>query len=338
MKQHYWEVIQAMPAAELNDRVRRLEDLGIYGVWAPQLHWPPFATLAAAAMVSTGLKLGTGVALAFSRSPMETALSALDLDRISGGRAILGLGTSVRMFNERVHGVVYGKPVEHLREVVETVRAIIENGHQGKLGRRDGTYHKVDLTGFNTFRKPVRPAIPIYIPALFQKSVVLSAQIADGLLGHPVWSLRWIADQAKLVQTELASVGRSREKFHLNLWNYAAVASDRKQAIDDMRGTVAFYSSIAQYRKYFAAHGFDAEARAVAEAAARNDPASMLKAVPDEMVTAFAIAGTPDEVRERVAQMWQYADSMTLSAPQNFLPGKRIVEYRDAIEATFYRG
>lgn len=337
MKQHYWEIIQAMPAAEMTDLMRRFEDLGIYGVWAPQLHWPPFATLAAAAMASTHLKIGTGIALAFSRSPMETALSALDLDRISGGRTVLGLGTSVRIFNEKIHGVVYGKPVEHLREVVETVRAIIERGNQGNLGRFDGMHHKLDLTGFKTGRKPVRPMIPIYVPALFQTTVVLAAQIADGLLGHPVWSLEWIAKQAKTLQAELAAAKRSREKFHVNLWNYVAVATDRKRAIDDMRGTVAFYSSIGQYAKYFAAHGFGAQAHAVSEAAGQNDLPAMLRAVPDEMVTTFAIAGTPDEARERVAQLWQYADSMTLSAPQNFLPAQRIAQYREAILTTFYK-
>ena len=337
VKQHYWEIVQAMPAAEMADLMRRFEDLGIYGVWAPQLHWPPFATLAAAAMASKHLKIGTGIALAFSRSAIETALSALDLDRISGGRMVLGLGTSVRSFNEEVHGVIYGKPVEHLREVVETVRAIIERGHQGKLDRIDGTYHKLDLTGFNTGRKPVRATIPIYLPALFQATVVLAAKIADGLLGHPVWSLKWIAEQARTLDAELAEAGRPREKFHVNLWNYVAVANHRKQAIDDMRGTVAFYSSIAQYTKYFAAHGFGAQARAVVEAAAQKDLPAMLRGVPDEMVTTFAIAGTPDEVRERVAQLWQYADSMTLSAPQNFLPAPRIAEYRATISSTFYK-
>jgi probable F420-dependent oxidoreductase len=336
VKQHYWEIVQAMPAAEMTDLIKRFEDLGIYGVWAPQLHSPPFATLAAVAMASNHLKIGTGIALAFSRSPMETALSALDLDRISGGRMVLGLGTSVRSFNERMHGVIYGKPVEHLREVVETVRAIIEGGHQGSLGRVVGAYHNLDLTGFNTGRRPVRATIPIYLPALFQPTVVLAAKIGDGLLGHPVWSLKWIAEQTKTLHTELEIAGRAREKFHVNLWNYVAVANDRKQAIDDMRGTVAFYSSIAQYAKYFATHGFGAQARAVVKAAAQKDLPGMLQAVPDEMVTTFAIAGTPDEARERVAQLWQYADSLTLSAPQNFLPAKRIAEYRDAISNTFY--
>lgn len=337
MKRKYWELIQAMPAADLEATVRRFEELDLDGVWVPQLHSPPFVTLAAIAMCTKKIKLGTGIALAFTRSAAETALSALDLDRISGGRVVLGLGTSVRPWNERVHGVVYGKPVEHLREVVETVRSIIERGHTGELGAVDGKYHKLDLKGFSN-RKPLRSSIPIYVPALFEKTVLLAARVADGLLGHPVWSIRWIAEQAEQLNKTLAEGGRKRDQFHVNLWNYAAISPNRKQAIDDMRGTIAFYSSVVQYQKYYAAHGFGAEANAVIEASQRNDSAAMLKAVPDEMVTTFAIAGTPDDARERVEKMWQYADSMTLSPPQYFVGGNRLGEYRNAIADTFYRG
>lgn len=336
MKRKYWEIIQAMPATEIESTVRRFEELELDGVWVPQLHSPPFVTLAAIAMASKRIKLGTGIALAFTRSPTETALSALDLDRISGGRVVLGLGTGVRIWNERAHGIVYGKPVEHLREVVQTVRAIVERGHTGELRALDGKYHKLDLTGVSN-RKPARTSIPIYVPALFENTVLLSARVADGLLGHPVWSMRWIAEQAQRLEKTLVEAGRKRDQFHVNLWNYAAVAPNRKQAIDDMRGTVAFYSSIAQYQKYYAAHGFGAEANAVIEAAQRNDSAAMLKAVPDEMVTTFAIAGTPDDARERVEKMWQYADSMTLSPPQYFVGGNRLAEYHAAIVDTFYR-
>ncbi len=337
MKHEYWEIVQAMPAAEMADLMRRFEDLGLYGVWAPQLHAPPFPAMAAAAMVTKRLKIGSGIALAFTRSPMETALNALDIDRLSGGRMVLGLGTGVREWNERAYGVMYGKPVGHLREVLTTVRAIIEKGNTGELGQIDGQYHKLDLRSFNPGRKPVRSSIPIYVPALFERTVILAGEVADGLLGHPVWSLKWITDQAARLEKTLDAKGRKRNDFHVNLWNYAAISKDRKQAIDDMRGTIAFYSSIAQYQKYYAAHGFGAEANAVIEAAARKATTAMLKAVPDEMVTKFAIAGTPDEVRDRISKMWEYADSMTLSPPQHFIPSARLAEYRTAIVETLYK-
>ena len=337
MKHDYWEIVQAMPAAELADLMRRFEDLGLYGVWSPQIQAPPFATLAAAAMVTKRLKLGSGIALAFTRSAVETALNALDIDRLSGGRMVLGLGTGVREWNERQHGIEYGKPVAHLREIVTTVRAIIEKGHAGELGQIDGAHHKLDLRSFRIGRHPVRSAIPIHIPALFENTVALAGEVADGLLGHPVWSLKWIAQTAALLERTLAAKARKRADVHVNLWNYAAIANDRRQAIDDMRGTIAFYSSVAQYQKYYAAHGFGAQAIAASEAAARGDTDAMVKAIPDEMVTTFAIAGTPDDARERVAKMWEYADSMTISSPQYFVPPARMNTYRSAIVETLYK-
>jgi alkanesulfonate monooxygenase SsuD/methylene tetrahydromethanopterin reductase-like flavin-dependent oxidoreductase (luciferase family) len=337
LKREYWEIVQSMPAAEMTRLMREFEDLGLHGVWVPQLHAPPFPTMAAAAMASTKLKIGSGIALAFTRSPVETALNALDIDRISNGRTVLGLGTSVRAFNEDIHGVAYAKPVERLREATNIVRAIIEKGHTGKLADIEGGYYKSKLSGFNSGRKPVRESIPIWLPALFDKTAQLALEIADGMMGHPIWSLATMATNSARVADSIAARGRNHASFHVNLWNYAAISNDRKSAIDDMRGTVAFYASIRQYEKYYASHGFGAAARAASDAAARRDTSAMIKAIPDEMVTTFAISGTPDDARDRVAMMWKHCDSMTLSAPSNFLAGEKVAAYRSAIVNTFYK-
>jgi probable F420-dependent oxidoreductase len=332
----YWQVVMAAPADALARTVREAEDAGLEGIWAPQLHDPPFVTLAAAAMVTKRLLLGTGIALAFTRSPLETALNALDLDLVSGGRAVLGLGTSIRTFNEDAHGVVYGKPVEHLREVVQMVRAITTEGHTGKLGKIEGKYHKLDLRDLR-LAKPVRERLPIWLPALFESTVRLAAEIGDGLIGHPVWSARWVSNEVtRNLADALAMAGRKRSDLKINLWIYTAINKDRQRAVDDARGTIAFYAQIAQYEKYFAAHGFGDQARAIREAAARKDFAAMRKAVPDEMVTTFAIAGTPEEGRERIEAFWKVADSITLTPPNAMLDGASIAAYQKAIADTFY--
>src|SRR5713101_5797254 len=115
MKDHrrYWTLLSPLPAPAISQVVNEAEATGLEGIWSPQLYGPPFLPLAAAAMASKRLKLGTGVALAFTRSPLETALSAIDLDTISSGRAVLGLGTSLRWWNEDWHGAAYGKPLAH---------------------------------------------------------------------------------------------------------------------------------------------------------------------------------------------------------------------------------
>jgi probable F420-dependent oxidoreductase len=332
----YWQVVMAAPPDALARTVREAEDAGLEGIWVPQLHSPPFVTLAAAAMVTKRILLGTGIALAFTRSPVETALSALDLDTVSGGRTVLGLGTSIRTFNEDVHGVVYGKPVAHLREVVQMVRAITTGGHAGKLGKIAGAYHKLDLGALRT-GKPVRERIPIWLPALFESTVRLAAEVGDGLIGHPVWSARWVSNEVtRNLDAALAKAGRKRADLKINLWLYSAINKDRQRAIDDARSTVAVYAQIAQYEKYFAAHGFGEQARAIAAAAARKDLVAMRKAVPDEMVTTFALVGTPEECRERIEEFWKLADSITLTPPNAMLDGATIAGYQKAIADTFY--
>jgi alkanesulfonate monooxygenase SsuD/methylene tetrahydromethanopterin reductase-like flavin-dependent oxidoreductase (luciferase family) len=236
----FWSVILPMHAAALEQIVKAAEDAGLEGVWALQLYGPPFIPLAAAAMASHRLKLGTGVALAFTRSPLETALSAIDLDAISGGRAVLGLGTSLRLLNEDWHGVTYGKPLAHLKEVVRMVREIIAGAHSGELGRLEGTYHTLNLNGFRTLAPPPRDRIPIYLPAVFESAVGLAGEIADGLFGHAIWSARWLDRQVKSsLEAALARTARRRSEFDLNVGAFVAIDEDRKRAIDDARLCVA---------------------------------------------------------------------------------------------------
>ena len=180
----YWGILPPQTAAQILDAATSAEELGLDGLWGIQLPGPPFLPLATAAGGTQRLKLGTGVTLAFTRSPFETALSALDLDLISGGRTVLGIGPSVRRFNENWHGVAYDPPLARLREVITLVRLVIEQGHLGSLGRWQGAYYTVDFSDLNILRPPVRPSIPIYLSALFTGAVRLAGEIG-GRAGRP---------------------------------------------------------------------------------------------------------------------------------------------------------
>lgn len=335
----YWRVLSPplQPAAQIVECAKQAEAMGLEGLWSAQLPGPPFLPLATAAAGTERLKLGTGVALAFTRSPLETAMSALDLDLISGGRVVLGVGPSVQFMNEHWHGVPYAKPLQRLREAVTLIRLIIENGHTGKLGKWEGTYYTADFRGFHMLRPPVRPRIPIYLPALFISAVRLAAEIADGLAGHPIWSFRWIRDEVLPTLTEgLKRANKARRDFDLNIWAYVAINKDRRQVIEDARGTVAFYASISQYEKYFAAHGFGEAARQASAAAQRQNQKAMITAIPDEMVETFVVVGTPDEVRGKVQALWELSDSLTLVEPSLPLSLDQITVYRQAIAETLF--
>ena len=145
------------PAADLVAQARRFEADGIDTAWAAQIDGTPFVPLAAVAAATSRMQLGSAIALAFTRSPMETALTALDMDRLTGGRFKLGLGTGAKRLNERWHGVSdYGRPAPHLRECLEIVRRLVEQGARGEPVAYHGKYYDLELRGWRPSREPAR--------------------------------------------------------------------------------------------------------------------------------------------------------------------------------------
>lgn len=333
----YWGTIVPLPGQLLTAQAQQLEALGLEGLFAPQVYGPPFVPLAAAAAVTSRVRLATGIAIAFTRSPFETATAAMDLDRISNGRFTLGLGTSVQAWNEGYFGVEYGKPIEHLREVIEIVRLVIGKAHTGELTRYDGRYHRLDFSTFNPIGPPVRTEISVWIAALRTPLVRLAGEIADGVIGHPIWSIDWATTKVMDdLRAGLAKGGRNRKDIEFNMWLFVAPNEDTAQAVEDARATVAFYGGIAQYEGYFAAHGFRKEAQALQEGVARGDALSVKHLVTDEMARTFVVCGTADEVRARVSAIWENADSACLSPPVYGLDAGAVLRYGARIAEIFY--
>jgi probable F420-dependent oxidoreductase len=334
----HWSTVSAnLPASVITAQAQQLEAAGLAGVFAPQVYGPPWIPLAACAAVTNRLQLASGIALAFARSPFETAMAAMDLDRLSGGRFILGLGPSVRAWSEGIFGMPYGKPVEHLRETIELIRLVIEKSHTGELKRFEGKYHQHDFTEFQPMAQPVRTRIPIWIAAVRPALIRLAAQTADGLMGHPIWSTSWATNQAADALKEgLSAAGRKRSDIHFNAWFWTLISDDPDDAVNDAKGTVAFYAGVSQYEDYFAAHGFRDEARRCQQAVQRGDYLSAASAVPDEMARTFVICGTQDEVRKRLEPVWDIADSVCLVPPIGGVPPAKLISYVTAISQTFY--
>lgn len=334
-----WAQLPPMPREQLVAAVARYESAGLEGIWSSQTFGAPFGPLSAAAAVSETLKLGTGIALAFVRSPLETACNIMDLDLISDGRAVLGLGSSAASLTEGAFGATYGKPLTHMREVIGLVRTIVEKGHSGELGLLEGDYHRLDLRHFRTLSPPVRTAIPIYLPAVFQKACTMAGEIADGLLGHPLWNERWIRDEAlPALKRGLDNAGRSRSAVTLNLQMFVAVNDDRREAIEDARANIAFYSQSPQYLRYFEAIGVGGPARALQERFAAGDIPGMIAACTDEMVESIALVGSKDEVRRRFRDRIGDADACTPVIPHYGLDQDKIDFYSAGIADLFYAG
>jgi probable F420-dependent oxidoreductase len=325
-----------MPAAMLAALARQAEDQGLTGIFAAQVYGPPWIPLAAAATSTQRLKLASGIAIAAARSPFETAMAAMDMDRLSDGRFVLGLGASVLSWSRGIFGAPEHKPLAHLRETVEAVRHIVRNAHRGLEPFR-GRYYQADFAEFQGSAPPVREEIPVWVAALRGAAVRLGAEIADGVMGHPMWSIDWAVER---IQPDLAAglkkAGRKREDVELNLWLWCMPNVDEAEAVEDARPTIAFYAGIAQYESFFEAHGFRDEARRIQEHVRKRDLAAATKLVPDEMVRTFVLCGRPEDVQARVERAWTVADSLCLVPGVYGLTPEKLMFYSAETARLFY--
>jgi probable F420-dependent oxidoreductase len=321
---------------ELARQVAEAEAAGVECVWAPELFGSSITQATWMAARSERIRIGTGIAWAFTRSPFILAVSALDVDEMSGGRFRLGLGAGVKRLNETWHGVEYGRPAPHLRETVEAVRLIMAKAHTGEPIRYGGTYVDVDIKGWIRPQPPARDRVPIYTAAVREGMARMAGDVADGLIGHPICSMRWL-DEVVIANFErgLSRSGRERREFDFIPTVCCAIDDDEGAAYDAARRTIAFYATVRTCKPLWEMHGFGAAAAAVGDAFRSGDLASMPGHVSDEMVDAYCAAGPLDKVRARVEEVAGRADGVFLSPPTYFIPPEQLLAYQARIVEAF---
>ena len=201
-------------AKELAEGAAAAEAAGIEGIWAIELYRSTITQATWLASQTESIGIGTGITWAFTRSPFLLAVSALDIDEMSGGRFRLGLGAGVKRLNERWHGVEYGRPAPHLRETVEATRLIMESANAGAPIRYEGTYHDIDIKGWTRPHPAQRDKVPIYVAAVGEGMARMAGDVADGALGHLICSTRWLEEvMVPNIEKGLARSGRERSSF-----------------------------------------------------------------------------------------------------------------------------
>jgi probable F420-dependent oxidoreductase len=281
--------------AEIVDCIKLAEELGYESAWVAEGHGgDQFATLAAAATQTSRIALGTSITSVFVRTVPTIAMAAATVDDLSGGRFILGIGSSHKVQVEAEHGVAYAKPLTRTRESVAAIRTLL----------RDGTLHYEGETfrieGFDLWFAPRRPAIPVYLSAVFPKMTALAGEIADGLI--LTRSTLATASQARQSLVEgAARAGRDPAQIAVTTLLPAAVADSREEALAVLRPGLGFYLGFfPRYNRLVAESGFAEEAAAIAAAWARGDRDGAVRAVSDRMIDATSVAGTPAQCCARL--------------------------------------
>jgi len=314
----YWTGLpRGADAATVAEAARRAEARGYRGVVGTQVYGPPWAPLAVAAAATTTLELASGIAMAFVRSPFETACAALDLDHLAGGRFTLGLGAAPKYWTERYFGTAYEPPIGRMGEVIDVVRHVDTAVRETQpLGPYAGRSYDLDFVGLEPTFAPRSQALPIWVAALRERLCELAGAKADGLIGHPVWSTEWTLGPAMdALARGAASAGRDPAGVHLQLWVTASVDRDPAEAVRRARGNMAFYGGIAQYRPFFAAHGFGDVVDRLIDARRSQPVARCVDLVPEAMARTFVLCGDRDDVSVQLERLWGRADSMVVRPP-----------------------
>ncbi|MBS1887105.1 MAG: LLM class flavin-dependent oxidoreductase [Actinobacteria bacterium] len=327
--------------ADLEADARRAEAAGIECIWAPELFRAADTQAAYLAAKTERIGVGTGITWAFTRSPFVHAITALDLDEMSGGRFRLGLGSGVKRLNETWHNIDYGRPAPHLREAIEATRLIMRQASAGEPIRYEGDYYDIDIKGWVRPHPPARAgsAPPIYAAAVQAGMARMAGDVADGLIGHPIQSLRWI-DEVVVPGFEggLGRSGRRRADFDYLPTVCCAIDDDEGRALDLARRTISFYATVKTYAPLWEMHGFGAEAAAAGDAFRRGDLAAVPAAISDAMVEAYCAAGPLDKVRERVEATARRADGLFLTPPTYFISPEELSEFQNRIVDAFGPG
>jgi F420-dependent oxidoreductase-like protein len=301
----YWGL--GLGPTEQLEIARTAESLGYDSIWTAEAYGSDAATvLAWLAAGTVRIKLGSGIFQIPGRSAAMTAMTAATLDRLSGGRLLLGLGTSGPQVSEGWHGVRFGKQLQRTREYVAVVRMALAHqkvefhGETIELPLPDGPGKALKLT-----IRPLQENIPIFLAVLGPKNVALAGEIADGWL--PVFfSPEHVKSLRAPLEEGAARAGRSLDDFRICPNVNVMITDDVAAARDAMRPVLALYlggmGSREQnfYNRLVSSYGFERQALQIQDLYLAGRRAEALQALPDELIDAVSIAGPKERASERI--------------------------------------
>jgi F420-dependent oxidoreductase-like protein len=313
--------------------VQEAERLGYDSVWAAEAYGSDAATVLAWLAAGTDtIKLGSGIFQMPARSAAMTAMTAATIDELSGGRMLLGIGSSGPQVAEGWHGQRFERQLQRTREYVEVVRKALArerleyHGETLELPLPDGPGKALKLT-----IAPVQERIPIYLAAIGPNNTALAGEIADGWI-PTFFSPEHVADFRALLEQGAARSGRSLSDFDIAPVVNAYVSDDREAARNLMRPVLALYiggmGSRAQnfYNRLVRRYGFESAADEIQNLYLDGKPEQAGEAIPDELIDMVSLCGPREVVRDRLAAFRNAGVGTLMVTPMAFTAEDRIAQ------------
>jgi F420-dependent oxidoreductase-like protein len=333
----YWGL--GLTAAEQLQVVQEADRLGYDSVWAAEAYGSDAATVLAWLAAGTeNIKVGSAIFQIPARTPAMTAMTAATLDQISGGRFLLGLGTSGPQVAEGWHGQRFGRQLQRTREYVAVVRKALArerlefSGETLELPLPDGPGKALKLT-----ISPVKDEIPIFLAAIGPKNTALAGEIADGWLPF-MFSPEHVGDVRPLLEEGAARSGRSLDTFQIVPSVSTMISDDLEAARNIMRPVLALYIGGMGSREknfYNAAvtrYGFGDAAREIQDLYLDGKKEEAGAAIPDELIDMLTLAGPASHIADRVAAYREAGVGTLAVTPMAFSLDERLAQLRQMAE------
>jgi probable F420-dependent oxidoreductase len=294
---------------------REAEAIGCASVWTSELYsrsaTVPMAALAAG---TSTIQIGSNIAYGVGRSPLVWAAEARDLDELSGGRIILGLGNGTPTMMEAWHGVSGEAPAARMAELLTVLKALWRL-HEGPV-HHDGRFYRLHVVPTAEVAEPVRAQIPIWIAGVNRRMLRTAGEQADGLVGHPMFTEEYVRGPvAEEIAAGALRAGRDPGEVTVMGIRMCAVDEDLAVARDQAAFAIGQYAASRVYDRLFELHGWSEQQQQIRRAARERDTAALLRAVTDEMIEAIAIVCRPGEFAAALAGVPGCFDHLDLIAP-----------------------
>ena len=335
----YWGL--GLSAEDQLALVQEAERLGYDSVWTAEAYGSDAATILGwLAQATSRIRLGSAIFQMPGRSAAMTAMTAATLDQLSGGRMILGIGSSGPQVAEGWHGQRFGKQLQRTREYVEVVRMALSRervsykGETLELPLPDGPGKALKLT-----IAPVQERIPVFLAAIGPKNTTLAAEIADGWI-PTLFSPEHVAEFRPLLEEGFARAGNGKgfDDFEIAPTVNVFVTDDVAAARDAMRPYVALYvgGMGSRDKNFYNAlvqrYGFEDAAREVQDLYLEGKRDEAAAALPEELIDTVSLCGPPDVVRERLAVFRDAGVGTLMVSPMAWTFEDRLAQLRHVAE------
>lgn len=296
---------------------KALEARGFDGVLSFEGPHDPFLPLVLAARETERIELMTAIAVAFARNPMVCAYMANDLQLISRGRFILGLGTQIKPHIERRFSQPWSRPNARIREFVGAIRAIWACWNEGERLAFRGEFYTHTLMPPMLSPGPNPFGVPrIFLAGFGPAMVRVAGEVADGWIAHPLCSRDFLLSIAvPALETGLANAGRDRSTFEIACQTITMLGSTDEQiarARRNARAQIAFYGSTPAYRVMLDHHGWGDLQPQLHRLSKGGKWLEMMDLITDDMLDVIGVSGTPLQVAKQIRERNNFADRVAM--------------------------